>query len=76
MKFLELNKEYLTNDEGLIEFNPRGDSQITPVIFEQLATLTEAFDSDIIEYDDEFVDGSSTELVFAIIVNRYVFFLN
>jgi len=70
MKFLEMNKAYLTDDEGLIAYNPRGDSHVTPVIFSQLENLGEAFDSDIIEYDDEFVDGSSTELVFAIIVNR------
>ena len=68
-----MNKAYLIDEEGELAFNPDGNSSADPVVMKQLDNLEEAFDGDMIEYDDEFVEGvGGTELVFSIIVNRCV----
>jgi len=71
VEFIKLNEAYLTDEEGELAFNHKGDSTIKPTIVKQLENLEEAFDGDMIEYDDEFVEGvGGTELVYSIIVDR------
>jgi len=79
LKFIRLNRNYLTDKSGTLEFNPKGDSPSSTErrlqITKRLEQVDEdEFDAEIVEFDDEFVDvgmfGLQSELVFAIIVNR------
>lgn len=74
LEFIKLNRKYLVKGESGVEFSPegKGDAENELKItrfFKQVAL----FDADIIEFDDEFKSEScESELVFALIANRYV----
>ncbi len=77
-EFTELNKAYVVDEEGQIAFNPNGvtSRDFASVTLRDLSFVDDEFDADIVEFDDEFIGGGllglSTELVYSIIVNRYV----
>ncbi len=74
--FMHLNNRFLVGDDGTLGFNPNGNRTLDLPSMRHLSFVDDEFDADIVEFDDEFVDGGffglSTELVFSVIVNRYV----
>lgn len=79
-QFIDENTDYLTMSSGNITFRePSGDERDAEALkkiegIEEIITeLNSNFDADIVEFDDEYAHESlRSELVFSIIVNRYV----
>ncbi len=79
-EFTELNKKFVIDEEGNISFTPEGvestSRSTASRTLRNLSFVDDEFDADIVEFDDEFIGGGlfglSTELVYSIIVNRYV----
>ena len=75
LKFVEENRKWLTQAEGEYPaFVETGDNTVPLFMETKLADLRSKFNSQILEYDDEFAEGNlaETQLVYAVIVNRYV----
>jgi hypothetical protein len=82
LKFIDLNQKYLVGDDGALEFNEDGDGDSDYdgdgkpdlPIMKRLAQLDDEFESEIIEFDDEFKSagaaGLKSELVFSTIINK------
>ena len=72
LKFVELNRQYLRMDEksGSLVFDKTASNK-EKFYFEKGIDTLSRFDADIIEFDDRRAnDGSSSELVYSIVVNR------
>lgn len=71
VKFLEENKSLISFKGGSFTSREEGDDNMESIeiYIESLKKLT-VDDSEIVEFDDEFQECGSTELVFAVIVNR------
>jgi len=78
LQFLQENRNYLKEEEGEdIGFFEDGDNT-EPVSFEKIIDKFDNFDTDIVEYDDEFsgdknfndISTRAQELVYSIVVNR------
>lgn len=70
-EFVQSNLEYLRKPDGDIIFDQEDSTEKKEGMARFLHSLDimECFDADIIEFDDQF---SSTELVYGIVLNRYV----
>lgn len=74
LEFVSKNRKYLKIDkEGDIVFDPKGEEKQEFEYEKTLRGLMYRFDVDIIEHDDF---NSESELVYSIVVNRYVSFLH
>ena len=74
LEFIQLNRKYLMKGESGVVFSPKGkgDADNELMIIERFKNVA-LFDADIIEFDDKFKDeGCDSELVFSVVVNRYV----
>ena len=79
LKFIRLNRGYLKDVEGTLTFDEEGDADLEKGgmqalgISTRLMQVDDEYDADIIEFDDEFVEeGLKSELVYSVLVNRYV----
>ena len=85
LRFIKLNRSYLKEVDGTLTFHEDGDAHLVKEggqhefleISKRLVQVDDdEFDADIIEFDDEFEEeGLKAELVYSIIVNRYVRFM-
>lgn len=75
LKFMQDNRKWLYQPDGEdISFAKKGDNKNPCFMEKKLVDLGSKFDSEFLEYDDEFAEGTlaTTQLVYAVVVNRYV----
>lgn len=72
LEFVQKNRRYLTDDkDGWLKFNKKGDNKEVLEIEKRVKILGQKFDADIIEFDDDRAnEGSKSELLYGIVVNR------
>jgi hypothetical protein len=74
LEFIKLNRKYFVKSESGFAFSPegKGDAENELQITERFKNVA-LFDADIVEFDDKFKDeGCESELVYSVVVNRYV----
>jgi len=72
LEFVQKNRRYLTDDkDGWLKFNKKGNNEEVLEIEKRVKILGQKFDADIIEFDDDRAnEGSKSELLYGIVVNR------